>query len=87
MGTKLYISNLSKETNEAELNHHFSIAGKVTSVAIARGRYSKQSRGIALIEMDTEDGSRQAVERFNGLNLRGCIIAVSKNKDNGWWKE
>lgn len=87
MNTKLYISNLSKETNEAELNHHFSMVGKVTSVAIARGRYSKQSRGIALIEMQTEDGSRQAVERFNGHNLRGCVIAVSKNKDNGWCKE
>ena len=87
MITKLYISNLSKETSEAELNHHFSMAGKVTSVAIARGRYSKQSRGIALIEMETENGSRQAVKRLNGLNLRGSIIAVSKIKNNGRWTE
>jgi RNA recognition motif-containing protein len=84
--TKLYISNLSNETNEAELNHHFSTVGKVTSVAIVRGRYSKQSRGIALIEMETEDGIRRAVKRFNGIQLQGNIIAVSKNKNNGAWK-
>jgi RNA recognition motif-containing protein len=83
--TKLYISNLSNETNEAELNHRFSTVG-ITSVAIVRGRYSKQSRGIALIEMETEDGIRRAVKQFNGIQLQGNIIAVSKNKNNGAWK-
>jgi len=83
----LYISNLSNETSEAELNHHFSSVGKVASVAIVRGRYSNQSRGIALVEMETEDGIRRAVKQFNGVNLQGNIIAVSKNKGNGAWKE
>ena len=86
MKTKLYISNLSKETNEAELNHHFSTVGKVTWVAIARGRYSKQSRGIALIEMETEDDIRRAVKRFNGVQFQGNVIAVSENKNDGAWK-
>jgi len=85
--SKLYISNLSKETNEAELTHHFSTVGKVTSIAIGRGRYSKQSRGIALIEMEKEADIQLALERFNGVQFQGNIIAVSKNKDNGWWKE
>ena len=87
MKTKLYISNLSNETSEAELNHHFSSVGKVASVAIVRGRYSNQSRGIALVEMETEDGIRRAVKQFNGVNLQGNIIAVSKNKGNRAWKE
>jgi RNA recognition motif-containing protein len=84
--TKLYISNLSKETNESELNHHFSMVGKVNSVAIVRGRYSKQSRGIALIEMETEDGIRCAVKQLNGVQFQGKIIAVSRNKNDGMWK-
>jgi RNA recognition motif-containing protein len=52
---------LSIDTNEAELDQHVSMAGKVTSVAIVRGRYSKQSRGRALIEMETEDGLGRAI--------------------------
>jgi RNA recognition motif-containing protein len=75
---------LSIDTNEAELNQHFSIVGRVISVAIVRGRYSKQSRGLALIEMETENGIRPAVERFNGDRLQGNTITVSKN--NEAWK-
>ena len=86
MKTKLYISNLSNETNEAELNDLFSTVGKVTWVVIVRGRYSKQSRRIALIEMETEDGIQRAVKRFNGVRLQGNIIAVTKNKNDGAWK-
>jgi len=84
--TKLYVSNLSNETNETELNHLFSTVGTVTSVAIVRGRYSRQSRGIALIEMETEDDIRRAVQQINGFRLQGSAIEVSKNKDNGAWK-
>lgn len=86
MKTKLYISNLSNETNEVALGHHFSAAGKVTSVAIVRGRYSRQSRGIALIEMETEDGIQRAVRQFNGGHFQGNIITVSMNKGNEAWK-
>ncbi len=84
MKTKLYINNLSKETDEAELRRLFSMAGKVTWVAIARGRYSQESRGIALIEMEGENSVRRALKRFNGVHLQGSIIAVSKN--NEAWK-
>jgi RNA recognition motif-containing protein len=73
----LYSSNLSNDTNEVELNHHFSTAGKVISVVIVRGRYSRPSRGMSLIKMETEGGMRQAVNRFNGIQLEDNIIAVS----------
>ena len=87
MKSKLYISNLSNEINETELRHHFSRAGKVTSVAIVRGRYSNASRGIAMLEMETEEGTRMAVAQFNGALLKDNAIVVSQSKDKWAWKK
>jgi len=84
---KLYISNLSNDINETELRHHFSKIGKVTSVAIVRGRYSNASRGIAMLEMETEEGTRMAVAQLNGALLKDNAIVVSQSKDKWAWKK
>jgi RNA recognition motif-containing protein len=84
---KLYISNLSNDVDEAELENHFSTAGKVASVAIVRGRYSNASRGIAMLEMETEEGTRTVLMRFNGALLKDNSIIVSRSKDNWTWKK
>jgi RNA recognition motif-containing protein len=83
--TKLYVSNLSSDMNEAELDRHFSAAGKVVSVAIVRGRYSRQSRGLALVEMETEAGTERAIRRFRGASLDGSVIDVSSNRGDWAW--
>ena len=87
MKAKLYISNLSNDVDEAELENHFSTAGKVASVAIVRGRYSNASRGIAMLEMETEEGTRTALRQLNGALLKDNSITVSRSKDNWAWKK
>ena len=82
MKSKLYISNLSNETNEAELNRRFSEVGTVRSVTIARGRYSNASRGFALVEMETEEGSRLALAHVDGRQLNGNTISIRRSKDS-----
>jgi len=37
--------------------------------------------------METEDGIRRAVTQFDGGRVQGNVIAVSKDKGNGAWKD
>lgn len=85
MKTKLYLSNVSRDTDEDRLNRLFSSAGRVVSVAIVRGRYSRQSRGLALIEMETEAGAERAVARLRGHRLDGVPIEVSDRRSEWAW--
>lgn len=82
MNAKLYISNLSNETNETELTCLFSEVGNVRSVTIARGRYSNASRGFALVEMETEEAGRLALAHVDGRQLNGTAITVRRSKDS-----
>jgi len=84
--TKLYVSNLPHEISETELDRHFSAVGKVTSVVIVRGRYSNTSRGLALVEMESEECLRLAIAQFNATRLGGSDIVVSRTKDGAWKK-
>jgi len=78
MNKKLYVGNLATEVTETDLNHNFSMAGKVASVAIIKDRYSGQSKGFGFVEMESEDGARDAITKFNGGELSGKTITVSE---------
>jgi RNA recognition motif-containing protein len=78
MNKKLYVGNLASEVTETDLNHNFSMAGKVASVAIIKDRYSGQSKGFGFVEMESEDGARDAITKFNGGELSGKTITVSE---------
>lgn len=78
MNKKLYVGNLASEVTETDLNHNFSMAGKVASVAIIKDRYSGQSKGFGFVEMETEEGAREAITKFNGGELSGKTITVSE---------
>ena len=81
MNKKLYIGNLSYGVTEQDLNHNFSTIGKVVSTAIIKDRYSNLSKGFGFVEMETEEAAREAIEQFNGGNLRGKAIIVSEAKE------
>jgi RNA recognition motif-containing protein len=81
MNKKLYLGNLSDDVTEEDLNHNFSTIGKVVSVAIVKDRYSNRSRGFGFVEMETEEGARQAIAQFNGGELKGKAITVSEARE------
>ena len=81
MNKKLYIGNLSYEVTAQDLNHNFSTVGKVMSVEIIKDRYSNLNKGFGFVEMETEEAAREAIEQFNGGDLRGKAIIVSEAKE------
>ena len=78
MNRKLYVGNLAFSTEEATLRTLFAEAGPVQSVRLMRDKATGQSRGFAFVEMDTDDGARAAIERYNAQDLEGRRLTVNE---------
>jgi RNA recognition motif-containing protein len=83
MATKLYIGNLSYNATEQELRDLFSQAGEITEVAVISDRSTGQSKGFAFVTMATEEGSQEAITRFNGQTLdnREMVVNVARPRE------
>lgn len=77
MATKLFIGNLSWDTNDSKLAEFFSQAGTVVSASVITDRYSGRSKGFGFVEMSTEDEAEQAKQKLNGQELDSRQIVVS----------
>ena len=91
MNRKLYVGNLSANVTEDDLNHNFSEVGAVLSAVIINDKFTNTSKGFGFVEMDTEEGAREAIKRFHGGQLDGAIITVNearpKNDDGNKRRE
>lgn len=75
MGTKLFVGNLSWNTQEQDLRTHFGAVGKVVAASIVNDRDTGQSRGFGFVEMDSQEGVQNAL-KFDGKELQGRVIKV-----------
>jgi RNA recognition motif-containing protein len=64
MAKKLYIGNLSYDTTEDGLRTLFADVGPVESVSVITDRMSGRSRGFAFVEMATDEGAAEAINRL-----------------------
>lgn len=78
MNKNLYVGNLTVNATEEVIRDNFATAGPVATVTIIKDNYTKQSKGFGFVEMETEDGARQAIDMFNGGKLDGNIITVNE---------
>ena len=78
MNRRLFVGNLSFNTEESTLQDLFSQAGPVESVRVMRDQATGRSRGFGFVEMATEDGARAAIEKFNETEVDGRRVAVNE---------
>jgi cold-inducible RNA-binding protein len=78
VGKKLYIGNLGYEVTQQELEVLFAQAGTCESVAVVMDRATGQSRGFGFVEMSSNAEAQQAIQQFNGQELRGRALRVNE---------
>ncbi|MCP5100586.1 MAG: RNA-binding protein [Chloroflexi bacterium] len=75
---KLYVGNLSWDTNEAALSDAFAEFGEVVSVNIIKDRETGRSRGFGFVEMAEKAAGEAAVEKMDGTMVDGRSLKVNE---------
>src|SRR3954471_16838826 len=73
----IYVSNLSFNTNDAELNELFSKFGDVSSAKVIMDRESGRSRGFGFVEMPSNEEGKDAMLGLNNKEVEGRAMSVS----------
>ncbi len=84
---KIYVSNLSFNTGDAELNQLFAAYGEVASANVITDRETGRSRGFGFVEMGSETEGNAAITGLNEKEVEGRAMNVSvarERSDNGF---
>ena len=74
---KIYVGNLSFNTDEQTIRNTFAEYGDVEEVAIINDRDTGRPRGFAFVTMP-DAGARAAIEALNGRELDGRNLNVNE---------
>lgn len=77
---RIYIGNLPKNADEADLFEMFSEYGTVKNIKIIRDRYSNLSRGYAFLEITDEKAALRAIEDWDQGSIDDQVIRVDVAK-------
>jgi RNA recognition motif-containing protein len=77
---RLYVGNLSFNTEEQQVEQLFASLGEVSSVRLIRDRDTGRSRGFGFVEMATEDQGRAACEQLDQQEFEGRRLTVNEAK-------
>jgi len=82
MGNRLYVGNLSYDTNEENLRAAFSEDGRsVTDVHILIDRDTGRSRGFGFVQMGTDEEAQNAIAALDGRDLDGRPLRVNEARE------
>ena len=73
----IYISGLSFNTSDADLNELFTEYGEVSSAKIISDRETGRSWGFGFVEMGDEVAGQRAIDELNGAEYDHKVINVT----------
>ncbi len=78
MNTRLYVGNLSFNTNADGVRTAFQEFGTVSDVHLVSDRETGRSRGFAFVTMGTPEEAQKAIEGMDGRTLDGRPLRVNE---------
>ena len=82
MAKKLYVGNLSYNTDDASLEAAFSADGRsILSARVITDRDTGRSRGFGFVEFDDDGEAQSAMEAMDGQDLDGRTLRVNEAND------
>ncbi len=78
MSKKLYVGNLSWNTNDQSLQDAFSRFGEIAEAKVITDRDTGRSRGFGFVTFADEESAEAAVSEMNGADLDGRTIKVDR---------
>jgi RNA recognition motif-containing protein len=76
----IYVSNLSFNVTDEDLQDYFAEYGEVTSAKVIMDKFTNKSRGFAFVEMSDDEAANKAIQELDGASVDGRTIGVSVAK-------
>ncbi|MBS1915036.1 MAG: RNA-binding protein [Bacteroidetes bacterium] len=73
----IYVSNLSFNVRDEDLQEYFAEYGEVTSAKVILDKFTNKSRGFAFVEMPEEEAAKKAIQELDGASVDGRTIGVA----------
>lgn len=78
MAKKLYVGNLTYETNDSDLQNLFGQFGTVQSAQVIMDRDTGRSKGFGFVEMNSADEAQAAINGLNDKENNGRRLTVNE---------
>jgi RNA recognition motif-containing protein len=73
----IYVSNLSFNVTDEDLQEYFAEYGEVSSAKVITDKFTNKSRGFAFVEMPDDEAAKKAIQELDGATVDGRTIGVS----------
>src|ERR1700733_5520115 len=78
MAKKLYVGNLSYDTNDSDLQQLFSQYGTVQSAQVIMDRDTGRSKGFGFVELSSAQEGQAAIQALHDQEVNGRKLTVNE---------